>query len=75
MLTRTEWVRRDLAAVAIVSVVMILLNVVRICLLAWSYAFYAYWHDGNGAQIFGMGQTLLVLLVAWWGATRWRANE
>jgi exosortase/archaeosortase family protein len=68
MLTRTEWVRRDIAVIAIVTVVMILLNTLRICLLAWSHASHVYWHDGAGAQIFGVGQTLLVLLFAWYGA-------
>jgi exosortase/archaeosortase family protein len=72
MLTRTEWVRRDFANVAIVSVVMILLNTLRICLLAWGSASYAYWHNGDGAQIFEMGQTFAVLLMAWWGANRSR---
>jgi exosortase/archaeosortase family protein len=68
MLTRTEWVRRDLASLALVCVIMILLNTVRICLLAWDKPTYAYWHNGDGVQIFGIGQTLLVLLMAWWGA-------
>jgi exosortase/archaeosortase family protein len=72
MLARTEWVRRDLATVAIACVVMILVNAFRICLLAWSGAFHAYWHDGAGAQILGIGQTLLVLLIAWWGAAPWK---
>jgi exosortase/archaeosortase family protein len=72
MLTRTEWVRRDLANIAIVCVAMILLNTLRICLLAWDNASYAYWHDGGGAQIFEMGQTFAVLLMAWWGAQRSR---
>lgn len=74
MLTRTEWVRRDLATVAIVCTVMILLNTLRICLLAWSYGSHAYWHNGDGAQIFGIGQTLAVLLMAWWGAQPWKRS-
>lgn len=68
MLTRAEWVRRDIAVIAIVAVFMILLNTLRICLLAWGHDSHAYWHDGPGAQIFGLGQTLLVLLFAWYGA-------
>jgi exosortase/archaeosortase family protein len=68
MLTRTEWVRRDIAVIATVTVAMILLNTFRICLLAWSHASHAYWHDGAGAQIFGLGQSVLVLLFAWYGA-------
>lgn len=68
MLTRTEWERRDIGVTAIVVVNMILLNTFRICLLAWSSASHAYWHEGPGADIFGLGQTLLVVLFAWYGA-------
>jgi exosortase/archaeosortase family protein len=67
MLTRTEWERRDIGVIAIVVIIMILLNTFRICLLAWNYASYAYWHNDPGAHIFGLGQTLLVLLLAWHG--------
>jgi exosortase/archaeosortase family protein len=68
MLRRTEWVRRDIATVAIAAVAMILVNVGRICLFAWSEEYIAYWHDGAGAQILAIAQTLVVLAVAWWGA-------
>ena len=68
MLTRTEWVRRDLATVAIACAVMILVNTLRLCLLAWSVEFYAFWHDGSGVQILASAQTLAVLLIAWRGA-------
>ena len=68
MLARTGWVRRDLATVFIASAAMILVNAARLCLLAWSGAFQAFWHDGAGAQILGVSQTLAVLLIAWWGA-------
>lgn len=72
MLTRTEWVRRDIGTVAIACVVMILVNAARICLLGWSGASHLFWHDGAGAQILGVAQTLVILLIAWWGAAPWR---
>jgi exosortase/archaeosortase family protein len=68
MLTRTEWQRRDIAAMAIACVAMILINALRICLLAWSGGFYLFWHDGAGVQILGISETLIVLLIAWRGA-------
>lgn len=68
MLARTEWERRDAGVIAIVVVSMILLNTLRICLLAWSADSYAYWHNGPGVVVFGLGQSLLVLLLAWYGA-------
>jgi len=58
----------DIATIAIACVAMILINSARICLFAWSLAFYDYWHDGEGAQILGVSQTLIVLAIAWWGA-------
>lgn len=72
MLIRTEWVRRDFATLAIACTVMILVNTLRLCLLAWSGPSHDYWHDGDGAHMLGIGQTIAVLLIAWWGAVPWR---
>src|ERR1700694_3885670 len=68
MLTRTEWVRRDIQTVAIACAVMILVNTARLCLIAWRGPLYLVWHNGAGGQVLGIAQTLLVLLIAWWGA-------
>src|ERR1700694_740812 len=68
MLTRTDWYRRDITTLAIACVVMILANAARLCLLAWSGPLHLIWHDGAGVQILGIAQTILVLLIAWWGA-------
>jgi exosortase/archaeosortase family protein len=67
MLARPEWRRRDLATVAIASVVMILVNSLRVCLLTRSDASHLYWHNGVGEQILVISQTLIILLIAWWG--------
>jgi len=68
MLRRTEWARHDITTVAIAAAAMIFINAARICLFAWSLAFHAYWHDGAGAQILAIAQTIVVLAIAWWGA-------
>ena len=68
MLRRNEWVRRDIKIIVIASAVMILINVLRICLFVWSKEYRAFWHDGAGAQILAIAQTLVVLAIAWWGA-------
>ena len=47
---------------------MILVNALRICLLVWSNEYHQFWHDGAGAQILAIAQTLVVLAIAWWGA-------
>lgn len=68
MLRRTEWVRRDILTIVIASVAMILINAARICVFAWSIRHFLFWHDGAGAQILAIAQTLVVLAIAWWGA-------
>ena len=68
MLRRTEWVRSDIATVAIAATAMMLVNSARICLFAWSSGYHLFWHDGAGAQILAIVQTLIVLAIAWWGA-------
>ena len=68
MLRRNEWVRRDIATIMITSAAMILVNVVRICLFAWSEDYRLFWHDGAGAQMLGIAETLVVFAIAWWGA-------
>jgi exosortase/archaeosortase family protein len=68
MFRRNEWVRQDIATVVIAGAAMILVNVVRICLFAWSEDYRLFWHDGAGAQILAIAQTLLVLAIAWRGA-------
>jgi exosortase/archaeosortase family protein len=67
MLARPEWRRRDWVTVVIASVAMILVNSLRICLLTRSDASHLYWHNGVGEQILAISQTMLILLIAWWG--------
>jgi len=68
MLARTEWVWRDIVTIAVAAVAMIVVNATRICLLAWSGPSHLFWHDGAGATILGVAETLLVLAIAWRGA-------
>src|SRR5262249_40064130 len=68
MLRRNEWVRRDIRTIIIASVAMVLVNSARICLFVWSRDYQLFWHDGAGAQILAIAQTLVVLAIAWWGA-------
>jgi len=68
MLRRSHWLGRDAAIIVIASVAMILVNSARICLFVWSSDYQLFWHDGAGAQILAIAQTLVVLAIAWWGA-------
>jgi exosortase/archaeosortase family protein len=66
MFVRTTWTRRDLSAIAMASVAMIVLNDARLCLLAQSAASYEFWHQGQGALLFGYFTTTVMLLIAFW---------
>jgi exosortase/archaeosortase family protein len=68
MFVRTTWSRRDLAAMAMASVAMIVLNDVRLCLLVRSPASYEFWHQGQGALLYGYFTTVVMLLIAFWSA-------
>lgn len=67
MLRRTEWIARDIAAALMACAAMILLNAARLCVLGSDRSSYAYWHEGAGAPILAIAQTLVILLIAWWG--------
>lgn len=68
MFVRTTWIRRDAAAIAMASAAMVLLNDVRLCLLASSVASYEFWHEGQGAVLYGYFTTAVILLIAFWSA-------
>jgi hypothetical protein len=68
MLRRNRWVRRDVTTAITASAAMILVNAVRICLFAWSENYRLFWHDGAGAQMLGIAETLVVLAIAWLGS-------
>lgn len=68
MFVRTRWTRRDLAAIAMASAAMIILNDARLCLLAFSAESYQFWHEGPGAPMYGYFTTAVMLLIAFWSA-------
>lgn len=62
------WRRRDFVFGAAIGVTMILFNVTRICLMSWNPAFYHYWHDGLGADMFAVGASMTILLLSLYAA-------
>jgi exosortase/archaeosortase family protein len=62
-----QW-RRDLVMLGVVTATMILLNLVRLCLMAWTRDLYDYWHAGAGTNIFAVTASLIVLLIALHGS-------
>lgn len=69
-LVRTAWVRSDILVATGVCVTVIVLNGVRLYLMALSPDYFAYWHDGFGNQMYAWATTLAVLLISLWGALR-----
>jgi hypothetical protein len=59
-----HWQSRAIIGAVLVGGVMILLNFIRIYLMALNIDYYYYWHDQAGAEIFGVGASLAVLLIS-----------
>lgn len=72
-LRHQDWRARDFAIGGAIGVTMILFNVARICVMAWSIDLYHYWHEGIGAEIFAVGASLTVLAMSLYGSrSAWR---
>jgi len=67
-LRHQNWRRRDLVPGGVIVGTMILLNLARLYLMALDTDSYHYWHDGIGAEIFGVGASVTILLLGLWGA-------
>jgi hypothetical protein len=63
-LQQRSWDIREFCLGALIGMVMILENVLRLCLLAWNIDFYHYWHDGVGSEVFAVGASLSVLAIS-----------
>jgi len=63
-----RWQTRDFVTGGVVGMTMVLLNITRLCLMAWNADLYEYWHDRAGAQIFAIGASTAVLLISLYGS-------
>lgn len=70
ILDGARWTRRNGFAVAGVWLAIILLNTVRLVLMARSLGAYEYWHNGAGADMFGVGLSLVTVALCSLGS-RW----
>jgi Transmembrane exosortase (Exosortase_EpsH) len=68
MFMRTNWIRSDVVRIAAAGAAMIFINDARLCLLAWNQANYDFWHGGAGAPLIGFFTTIVLLVIAFWGA-------
>ena len=67
--------RRTLAAMGLLVLALAAANLVRLGLLAWSPATYAWGHGAVGANLFGLAGVLLIHLAAEaWAAEAWTAD-
>jgi hypothetical protein len=67
---RPEWHRLDIVVLLAAAGSQILLNTVRIYLMAMSPEMYLYWHMGPGSRIFSAIASAAVVLISAFGA-RW----
>ncbi len=67
-----RWQARDFVTGAVVGITMVLLNVMRLGLMAWNADLYDYWHDGPGAQIFAISASTGILLISLYGSSERR---
>ena len=65
-----RWSRRNLMAVAAICVVMVLLNTVRMMLMARSLPAYKYWHEGDGNTMFAILMSIAAVTLCSMGS-RW----
>ncbi len=63
-----RWQARDFVTGGVVGMTMVLLNITRLCLMAWNADLYQYWHDGAGAQLFAIGASTAILLISLYGS-------
>ena len=63
-----KWQARDFVTGGVVCLTMVLFNVMRLCLMAWSADLYQYWHNGFGVQIFTVGASTAILLISLYGS-------
>ena len=68
-LNRPNWIATDLIFGAAACAVMIAVNVARLYVAALDVGSYEYWHNGNGAHIFRVGVSLIILLISLWGSS------
>jgi exosortase/archaeosortase family protein len=67
-LRRQNWQPRDLVIGGMIAGTMIIMNLVRLYLMAWDIDLFHYWHDGTGAEIFAIGASLTILLISLYGS-------
>jgi hypothetical protein len=67
-LERPKWYPLDIAVLSLAAGCQIVLNVVRIYLMALSPEMYTYWHVGTGQRIFAITASVAAVLISAFGA-------
>ena len=67
-LERPQWYPLDVAVLSLAAGCQIVLNVVRIYLMALSPEMYVYWHVGTGQRIFAITASAAAVLISAFGA-------
>lgn len=69
-LARPTWFRGDVLVALLVTVAVVVLNTVRLYLMALSPELFTYWHTGFGADLFAWSTPLVVMAISLWGILR-----
>jgi hypothetical protein len=67
-LERPQWRPGDIAVLAAAAGCQVLMNAVRIYLMAQSFDMYDYWHNGAGARIYSVSASAAAVLIVAYGA-------
>jgi exosortase/archaeosortase family protein len=67
MLTRQRWRMRDTLILTAACALMFAMNAARIFLMALGRESYVYWHDGQGAALFGLVVTMTIFALSYLG--------
>jgi exosortase/archaeosortase family protein len=73
-LERARWVPRDLWVALATIIAQVTLNVARLYLIARSPSLFAYWHEGQGVQIYTALGTVAAVFIGALG-TRWATRR
>lgn len=63
-----NWCPRHFIIVLAIALTVILMNFARLCLMGWNINLYRFWHDGIGAEIFGISASITILLISLYGS-------
>ncbi len=66
---RDRWIASDFLVAGLACLAMIAMNAARLYAIALGPDEFVYWHDGNGAEIFALAATAVIVAISQYGAS------